>query len=70
MPDTHAYRHKQKPASPSGRVCPWCDKPSYSLSGIHPQCCAESADAKSKLTRKARIATTNLQPRSDFGRFR
>jgi hypothetical protein len=32
-----------KPAPPKN-LCPVCHKPSYSLSGIHPQCAIELAD--------------------------
>jgi hypothetical protein len=28
-----------------GRVCPVCGKKSYSLTGIHPQCAVQQADA-------------------------
>jgi len=40
---------------PSPRLCPYCGKPSYSLTGEHPQCKATKSDeAKStKLAKRA-----------------
>ncbi|MGE0609425.1 MAG: hypothetical protein AB7O62_20200, partial [Pirellulales bacterium] len=38
---------------PQRKKCPVCGKPSYSASGIHPQCCSTRSDAVLKAARKA-----------------
>lgn len=45
-----------QPASNSRR-CPVCDKPSYSASGVHPQCSLAQADAVSRAARKVEEQT-------------
>ncbi len=46
---------KPVPYNPASNVrrCPVCDKPSYSASGVHPQCSLAKADAVSRAARKA-----------------
>lgn len=34
---------------PAGRPCPVCGKRSYSITGIHPQCAMQQADAPRQL---------------------
>jgi hypothetical protein len=46
---------KPVPHVPSANVrrCPVCDKPSYSASGVHPQCSLARADAVTRAAQKA-----------------
>ncbi len=41
-------------ANRSRKICPVCEKPSYSASGIHPQCAVHQADAARKEQLKAK----------------
>ncbi len=40
-------------------LCPVCHKPSYSLTGTHPQCAVARADAISRAARKADPSTVS-----------
>ena len=48
--------------APPKRLCPVCQKPSYSLGGVHPQCALEQADKpRQVLLRAARAAVQNIK---------
>jgi hypothetical protein len=50
-----------KPPEPK-HICPVCQKPAYSLGGIHPQCALEQADAPRLVKlRAARAAEQKIQ---------
>jgi hypothetical protein len=51
-----AVNHKKPDpisADPKRKKCPVCGKPSYSASGVHPQCCSTRSDAVLRAARKA-----------------
>jgi hypothetical protein len=48
-------------ADPKRKKCPVCGKPSYSASGIHPQCCSTRSDAVLRAARKAAAALAAAQ---------
>ena len=42
--------------TPGKRLCPVCGKPSYSLSGMHPQCSQAQENTALKAAQKAALA--------------
>lgn len=61
---TFMSERKPVPYQPAtnSRRCPVCDKPSYSASGVHPQCSLAQADAVSRAARKAEEQTAAVAP--------
>lgn len=50
------------------KICPVCGTPSYSASGVHPQCAVRQADETRQKQRKAKKKPTTKKPKQSLWR--